>query len=237
VQKQNLRAAELEDLVREIEQEVAETAAYTGCERLRPAVRAALATVRRHLFVPRMEVDWAYANRPLPIGYRQTISQPYIVAIMTELAEVQEGDKVLEIGTGSGYQAAVLAELGAQVISLEVVPELAREARERLAKLGYDSVTVVEGDGRRGWPAQAPYDAILVTAAGDRVPQALLEQLAAGGRLVMPVRASSGEGFGLFTALTGQPGQVLRKLVKRSDGRIETRDLLPVAFVPLVGED
>ena len=151
-------------------------------------VLRAMRAVPRHLFVPEEEQEYAYGDFPLPIGYGQTISQPYIVALMTDLLELREGDKVLEIGTGSGYQAAILAEIpGIEVYTVEIIPELAESARERLARLGYTRVHCKQGDGYYGWPEHAPYDAIIVTAAPDHVPQPLVEQLAPGGRLVIPI--------------------------------------------------
>src|SRR5262245_4719938 len=184
-----------------------------------PAVVRAMRVVPRHEFVPDAVRAQAYADEPLPIGHRQTISQPYIVALMTELAAVRPGDRVLEVGTGSGYQAAVLAELGAQVYSIEIVEPLARGAAATLRRLGYDRVRVRHGDGYRGWPDAAPFAAIVVTAAPPEVPPALVAQLAPGGRLVIPV---------------GTAEQELRVLVKTSAG-IETRTVVPVQFVPMVG--
>jgi protein-L-isoaspartate(D-aspartate) O-methyltransferase len=182
-------------------------------------VLAAVREVPRHRFVPEHESDAAYRDTPLPIGSRQTISQPYIVAIMTELAEVSAGERVLEVGTGSGYQAAVLAALGAEVHSIEIVPELAERARLTLLALGY-RVNVIAGDGYRGLPEKAPFDAILVTAAPGHVPQPLIDQLAEGGRLVLPV---------------GEAEQELRVLTKRG-GAVTTRSVFPVRFVPMTGE-
>lgn len=183
-----------------------------------PRVLAAVRAVPRHRFVPEGLIDRAYEDRPLPIGSGQTISQPYIVAVMTELLGVGPGDRVLEVGTGSGYQAAVLAELGAEVWSLEIVPELADSARVRLAAEGYAAVHVVTGDGYAGLPEQAPFAGILVTAAPPSVPEALVEQLAEGGRLVLPVGGAS---------------QELRVLTKTGEGVREERKF-PVRFVPMV---
>ncbi len=185
-------------------------------------VLEAMRSVPRHLFVPEEERDYAYGDYPLPIGFGQTISQPYIVALMTELLELKPGDKVLEIGTGSGYQAAVLAAIpGVEVYSIEIIPELARSAQERLKQLGY-KVTCKQGDGYFGWPEYAPFDAIIVTAAPDHIPPPLVEQLAVGGRMVIPV---------------GPPGgyQVLWKLVKQPDGELKAYNYGGVAFVPLTG--
>jgi protein-L-isoaspartate(D-aspartate) O-methyltransferase len=174
--------------------------------------------VPRHLFVSPEERAHAYEDHPLPIGGSQTISQPYIVALMTELAGGKPGDRVLEIGTGSGYQAAVLAELGAEVYGIEIVEPLATRAGETLRRLGYDGVQVRHGDGYGGWPEAAPFAAIVVTAAPPEVPPALVEQLAPGGRLVIPV---------------GETEQELRLLVKTPAG-LETRLVVPVRFVPMV---
>ncbi len=182
-------------------------------------VLAAMRTVPRHEFVPEPQRPEAHADRPLPIGHGQTISQPYIVALMTELAAVRPGHRVLEIGTGSGYQAAVLAELGADVHSIEIVEPLARDAERTLDRLGYGRVRVRHGDGWRGWPEAAPFQAIVVTAAPPEVPPALLAQLAPGGRLVIPV---------------GTGTQELRVLVRTPSG-VETRRVVPVRFVPMVG--
>lgn len=181
-------------------------------------VLRAMRAVPRHLFVPEGMRDHAYEDRALPIGYHQTISQPYVVAAMTEALRGERGMKVLEIGTGSGYQAAILAELGLRVWSIEIVPELARSARERLRRLGYASVTVIEGDGYAGWPPEAPYDRIIVTAAPPDVPQALRDQLAVGGRMVLPV---------------GDLDQDLIVLEKTADGFVRSV-LFPVRFVPMV---
>jgi protein-L-isoaspartate(D-aspartate) O-methyltransferase len=177
-------------------------------------------TVPRHLFVPSEYLDQAYDDHPLPIGYGQTISQPYIVALMTEKLKIKRGDKVLEIGTGSGYQAAVLAQLGVEVYSVEIVPQLARAAQDRLTQLGY-AVTVKQGDGYYGWEEHAPYDAIVVTAAPDHVPQPLVKQLKDGGRLVIPVGPQ-----GSF--------QTLWQFTRQGDD-LKAVDLGGVAFVPLVG--
>ncbi len=184
-------------------------------------VLAAMRQVPRHLFVDARERAQAYEDHPLPIAGNQTISQPYIVALMTELADLTPAEKVLEIGTGSGYQSAVLSRLAKEVYSIEIVPELARESAERLRKLGYGNVTVMEGDGYRGWPEHAPFDAILVTAAPERIPQPLLDQLAPGGRMIIPV--------GTFF-------QELKVLSKGKSGKITEKDILPVRFVPMTGE-
>jgi protein-L-isoaspartate(D-aspartate) O-methyltransferase len=190
---------------------------------LGPAVRDALARVPRHQFVPRLERGLAYANRPLSIGHGQTISQPYIVAIMTQLLDPGPESRVLEIGTGCGYQAAVLAEIAAGVWTIERIPALAEAAAQRLARLGYTNIHVRAGDGSLGWPGEAPFDAIIVTAAAGAIPPALIDQLARGGRMVTPV---------------GVPGreQALTVVDKARDGAITERTCLPVAFVPLVEE-
>lgn len=185
-------------------------------------VMAAMERVPRHAFVPVNQQSAAYENRPLAIGYGQTISQPLIVALMTDLLCLEAGANVLEIGTGSGYQAAVLAELGAQVHSIEVVDALAVDAQHRLSALGYRNVSVQVGDGHRGWAEHAPYDGIIITAACDDVPPALLEQLKTGGRLVVPIR----DGLG---------GQWLTLVEKDPQGRTKRTAVLAVAFVPLVG--
>jgi len=223
-----------EALLAEIAAEVAATKAWIGRDHLDPKVLAAMARVPRHAFVPRDYRSFAYDNRPLPIGQGQTISQPYMVAVMTDLAEVGPSDRLLEVGTGCGYQAAVLAELAQRVITLESVPELAVSAAERLQRLGYDNVAVQQADGSKGWLEAAPYQAILVTAAAKgRVPPALVEQLAPNGRLVVPVEAKSA---GIFRAsLFGWPEeQNLLLLTKDEAGRVTERKILPVAFVPLV---
>jgi protein-L-isoaspartate(D-aspartate) O-methyltransferase len=185
-----------------------------------PRVIEAMRRVPRHRFVPEEYRKEAYEDYPLPIGEGQTISQPYIVAFMTEILAPQPGQKVLEIGTGSGYQAAVLAEMGAEVTTIEILPSLAEKAQARLAELGYGRVRVMTGDGYRGYPASAPYDAIIVTAAPERIPEPLIEQLAVGGRLVVPI---------------GRYTQELKLLRKTADGTT-VEDVLPVRFVPMVGE-
>ena len=185
-----------------------------------PAVLEALAAVPRHRFVPEALAPRAYDDTPLPIGYDQTISQPYVVAYMTEAAALTPDAKVLDIGTGSGYQAAVLAEIVNRVYSIEIVPELAERSRRLLDDLGYDNVEVRTGDGYRGWPDEAPFDAIVVAAAPDHVPPALVEQLAVGARLVIPV--------GRFTQ------EIL--IVTKTAGGSTTEAVLPVRFVPMTGE-
>jgi protein-L-isoaspartate(D-aspartate) O-methyltransferase len=185
-----------------------------------PRVLSALLKVERHRFVPEEYLDSAYSDQPLPIGEGQTISQPYIVALMTELLELKGNEKVLEIGTGSGYQAAILAELAKEVYTIEIIESLASMAKNRLLELGYQNVQVKAGDGYLGWPEAAPFNAIIVTAAPDHIPKPLLDQLKEGGRMVVPV--------GTYT-------QELKKIVKRS-GKIETIDVIPVIFVPMTGE-
>jgi len=185
-----------------------------------PRVLSALLKVERHRFVPEKYLDSAYSDQPLPIGEGQTISQPYIVALMTELLALKGDEKVLEIGTGSGYQAAILAELAKEVYSVEIVEALAFTAGKRLSELGYQNVKVKAGDGYLGWPEAAPFDAIIVTAAPDHIPKPLIEQLNEGGRMVVPV--------GTYT-------QELIKIVKRS-GKIEMTTVIPVVFVPMTGE-
>jgi protein-L-isoaspartate(D-aspartate) O-methyltransferase len=187
------------------------------------AIVEVMGEVARHEFVPREYADQAYENHPLPIGYGQTISQPYIVALMTEALDFRTGDKILEIGTGSGYQAAVLAMLGAEVYTIEIIPELAREADERLDRLGYEAIHTRTGDGYFGWPEAAPFDGILVTAAPDHVPQSLVEQLAEGGVMVIPVGPVGGY-------------QELWKIILRSGDQYVSESLGPVRFVPLTGE-
>ncbi len=185
-------------------------------------VLRAMQTVPRHRFVPPDYVGQAYDDRALPIGYGQTISQPYIVALMTELLNLQEGDRVLEVGTGSGYQAAVLAELGfVEVYTIEIIPELAASAEARLQELGYTDIHIMQGDGYYGWPEHAPFDAIIVTAAPDHLPQPLFEQLAEGGRLVIPI---------------GPPGwyQTLWLFVKEN-GEKKAYNMGECIFVPLTG--
>lgn len=173
-------ARQRQQLVKEIQADVRLTRQELGIEALDKRVLEAMATVPRHEFVPSAKRAHAYENRPLPIGYGQTISQPYIVAIMTDLLQVEEDDKVFELGTGSGYQAAVLAELVQRVYTMEIIPELGERAQETLQSLGYSNVTVRVGDGYYGWEAQAPFDAIVVTAAGDHIPPPLIQQLKPG---------------------------------------------------------
>ena len=212
-----------QQLVERIAGDVRDTGAYLDRERLDPRVLHSLATVPRHEFVPEDQRRHAYENRPLPIGYGQTISQPYVVAVMTELLEPHADDRVLEIGTGSGYQAAVLAGLVKQVYSIEIIGALAERARGVLDRLGYDNIETRIGDGYYGWEEQAPFDAIVVTAAADHVPPPLIRQLKPGGRMLIPV------GSRFMT-------QQLILVEKAADGTLGTRLLLPVRFVPLTGE-
>lgn len=213
---------ERERMLREIDAEARYTREMIGCERFSSQVMEAMKRVPRHEFVGQGLRAHAYDNGPLPIGWGQTISQPYIVALMTELAYVGKGQKVLEVGTGSGYQTAVLAELGARVYTIEIVAELAREAAERLARLGYNAIHTRLGDGYHGWQEEAPFDAVVVTAAADEVPPPLVEQLKPGGRLIIPVGGPYG-------------AQELLLVEKRPDGSVRESNMLPVAFVPLTG--
>jgi protein-L-isoaspartate(D-aspartate) O-methyltransferase len=210
-------------LLAEVERDMRETAASTGRSALSPRVAAAMGKVPRHRFVPADRINSAYENRPLPIGHGQTISQPFIVALMTELVDPKPSDRVLEIGTGSGYQAAVLAELAARVYTIEIVRPLGERAAEVLKELGYGNVEVRIGDGYLGWPEAAPFDVIVVTAAPDHMPQPLVDQLAPGGRLIAPVGTQGGI-------------QQLQLLRKDAGGRAVTRSVLAVRFVPLTRE-
>jgi len=212
----------MQRLLDEIRDEVRDTRELTGRPVLDARVLEALRGVPRHMFVPDDLQASAYVNHPLPIGHGQTISQPYIVALMSDLIQPRAGDVVLEVGTGSGYQAAILARLVKQVYSLEIIEELAAQARVRLQRLGCDNVEVRAGNGRFGWPEHAPYDSIMVTAAAPRIPPALIEQLKPGGILVMPVGSR-------------YLGQELLVLEKDALGGLEERRVLPVAFVPLTG--
>jgi protein-L-isoaspartate(D-aspartate) O-methyltransferase len=215
-------AAQRQHMVEEIEASARDTSAWIGKAALDRRVMTVMGRVPRHEFVPSEWRSYAYENRPLPIGHGQTISQPYIVALMTDLLQVGPSAVVLEIGTGSGYQAAVLAELAKSVYTIEIIEGLATEARERLHRLGYRNVEVKLGDGYYGWEAHAPFDAIVVTAAAGQIPPPLIRQLRPGGRMVIPVGSSF---------LTQQ----LILVEKKPDGTLKTRQLLPVAFVPLTG--
>ena len=205
-------------MVDHIEQAYASAAYPVTDESVLEAMRA----VPRHAFVPEIRRGRAYDDTPLSIGHGQTISQPYIVALMSQLAEVEPGMKVLEVGTGSGYQAAVLAEIGAVVYSVEIITPLAERAGEWLEAAGFDAVTAAERDGYYGWPEYAPFDRIVVTAAADHIPQPLVQQLKAGGRMVIPV----GPRWGM---------QELMLVEKDDSGDTRTRSLVPVRFVPLTG--
>lgn len=216
-------ASERRRMAEEITVLARETRAETGKRGLDERVMAVMAGVPRHEFVPADQLPYAYQNRPLPIGHGQTISQPYIVALMTDLARVEPGHKLLEVGTGSGYQAAVLAHLAQAVYTIEIVEPLGLQATQRLKKLGYDNVQVRLGDGYHGWEEHAPYDAILVTAAASHIPPPLIRQLKTGGRMVIPVGAA-------FLV------QQLMLVEKNRDGTVSTRQILPVAFVPLTGK-
>jgi protein-L-isoaspartate(D-aspartate) O-methyltransferase len=207
-------------MVAEIAALARETGAETGRPRFGDAVMAAMGKVPRHRFVPLLQQIFAYDNRPLPIGAGQTISQPYIVALMTDLLDPKAGDKVLEVGTGSGYQAAVLAELVAKVYTIEIVEPLGKQAKRVLGELGYRNVEVRIGDGYGGWPEAAPFDSIVVTAAPAEVPRPLIDQLKPGGRMVIPVG-------GTYDV------QQLLLVEKRLDGTATTKRTLPVRFVPL----
>ena len=216
-------------LIEEIERNARDTAHWTGRKVFSASTMDAMARVPRHLFVGDGFERAAYVNRPQPIGHGQTISQPYIVALMTDLLDLEGGERVLEIGTGSGYQAAVLSEVlaeapsdaGGHVYTIEIVRALGEAARKRLADLGRENVTVRIGDGYKGWPAEAPFDAIMVTAAPPNIPQALIDQLKPGGRMVVPVGRAHDR-------------QTLTVVTKDADGRVTIDQVLPVAFVPMV---
>lgn len=216
-------AAARAEMVREVEAMAREAGSYTGRRVLDERVIEALSTVPRHKFVPENMRSRAYLNRPQPIGHDQTISQPFIVALMTDLAGIQAGEKVLEIGTGSGYQAAVLAELGAEIYTIEIIPELGEKAARILNELAYENIHTRISDGYQGWPEAAPFDAILLTAAPESVPQTLVDQLAADGRMIVPVGARGGM-------------QTLTVVQKKPDGSTVTREVVPVSFVPMVQE-
>jgi protein-L-isoaspartate(D-aspartate) O-methyltransferase len=217
---QDAFAARRADMVAEIAATARATGSETGRPTFAPGVMAAMGKVQRHLLVPAEQVRYAYENRPLPIGHGQTISQPYIVALMTDLTDPKPTDVVLEVGTGSGYQAAVLAELVAKVYTIEIVEPVGRQGAEGLAKLGYRNVFTRIGDGYNGWPEAAPFDSIVVTAAAPSVPQPLVDQLKPGGRLVIPVG--------------GQwDVQQLLLIEKKADGATTSRRTIPVRFVPL----
>ncbi len=208
-------------LLAEIEANARETVSWTGREKFSDRVMAAMERVPRHEFVKPGDQVAAYVNRPQAIGFGQTISQPYIVALMTDILDLTDSDRVLEIGTGSGYQAAVVAELAGRVFSIESVAKLATSARERLGSLGYGNVEIRTGDGFEGWPEEGPYDAIIVTAAPERIPGALIEQLRPGGRMAIPIGRV-------------HETQTLIRITKDPQGETTEQAMLPVAFVPMV---
>ena len=216
--------AQVDEMLRTIDAESRLTQGFTGRAALRPEVMEAMGRVPREEFVPKHLKSMAYENHPLPIGEGQTISQPFIVALMTDLLNPDPDDIILEVGAGSGYQAAVLSLLVKQVYTLEIIPSLAETTSARLRRLGYDNVEVCQGDGHGGWPEHAPFDGIIVAATAPRVPPALKEQLKPGGRIVIPI---------------GYPdrAQDLLVLEKDEDENFTTRDILSVAFVPLTGEE
>jgi len=208
-------------MVSEVDAMYAETQGETGLAEMSPAVRAALGKVERHRLVPASQASAAYRNHPLPIGSGQTISQPYVVALSTDLLQINSSSSVLDVGTGSGYQAAVLAEIAGRVFSVEILEGLAAVARKNLEDLQYNNVEILVGDGYKGWPEKAPFDGIVVTAAAPRVPQALVDQLKPGGRLVIPI-GGNGE------------MQWLKLVTRRAGGGYDEKRILPVRFVPLV---
>lgn len=214
---------ERKNMIAEIQETVHYTSDYTRKKSLDDKVMSVMARVPRHEFIPKSLWKYAYENRPLPIGEGQTISQPYIVALMTDLAGINKDSIVLEVGTGSGYQAAVLAELAKHVYTIEIIEELGKKADQTLERLGFKNVSVRIGDGYNGWPEHAPFDAILVTAAPEIIPKPLIEQLKPGGRLVIPV----GERYAT---------QTLKVVEKNASGKLEEHDVLPVGFVPLTGD-
>ncbi len=216
-------ATERRQMLEDIRQLTAQTAAETGRTTLDPRVLDAMGRVPREAFVPPKQAGSAYKNRPLAIGHGQTISQPFIVALMTELLQLKPTDTVLEVGTGSGYQAAVLSLLAREVFTIEIIPELGNAAAATLRRLGYANIKTRIGDGYQGWPAYAPFDAIIITAAPDHVPAALVEQLKPEGRMVIPVG--------------GAREQDLMLITKNRDGTTTNTTVIPVSFVPLVKGD
>ncbi len=222
VQAEEDYAMARQELVSEIKDNVRATRFYLDREKLDEKVMQMMATVPRHEFVPEESRRLAYENRPLSIGYGQTISQPYIVAIMTDLLDLRPDARVLELGTGSGYQAAVLSGLVKEVYTIEIVEALGLAAKERLARLGYDNVTVKVGDGYYGWEEQAPFDAIIVTAAASHIPPPLSQQLKIGGKMIIPVGT-------MFLT------QQLLLVTKQEKGKLVSRQILPVRFVPVTG--
>lgn len=213
----------LQHLLDEIESEYKYTRNMTGKDALDRKVKAAIANTPRDLFVAESYSNQAFDNRPLPIGHGQTISQPYIVALMTDLLEIEAEDRILEIGTGSGYQTAILSQLCKQVYTIEYVAVLADKVRARFKKLGYDNIKTINGNGYDGWAAYAPYDGIIVTAGATHIPAPLIKQLKAGGRMVIPVGLSN-----MY--------QKLLLVSKDENGKVDTKDILDVAFVPFQGE-
>ncbi len=210
------------ELIKIIEEDVKQTSLELNKSELDPRVMKAMASVPRHEFVPPEEVPNAYENRPLPIGHGQTISQPYIVAIMTDMLNLKPDSKVLELGTGSGYQAAILGEMAGEVYTIEIVEPLGVSAKKRLQRLGYKNVTTKVGDGYYGWEEHAPFDAIIVTAAASHIPPPLIKQLKPGGRMVIPV------GSRFMT-------QQLLLVDKHEDNKVVSRQVMPVLFVPVTG--
>ena len=208
-------------LLREIERDAKETEFWTGRTRFSRRTMTAMAVVPRHKFVLSGDEAVAYVNRPQAIGHGQTISQPYIVALMTDLLDLTGSEKVLEIGSGSGYQAAVLAQVADQVFTIEIVKELAQSAAQSLDRLGYEHHHIRHGDGFLGWLEKAPFDAIMVTAAPERIPQALVDQLKPGGRMIIPIGRAHDR-------------QILTLVVKDASGHTSTDNVLPVTFVPMV---
>jgi protein-L-isoaspartate(D-aspartate) O-methyltransferase len=210
-------------MIRTIETQARDLSSAIGRDHIDPRVLDVMGTIPRHDFVPENLRQVSYEDRPLPIGFGQTISQPLIVALMTDVLNINPSSSVLEVGTGSGYQAAVASTLARQVYTIEIIPELARSAADRLRRLGYTNVAVRIGDGYFGWPDVAPFDGIIVTAASGHIPSPLLEQLKPGGRMVIPVGPPLGQ-------------QHLTVVERAADGRVKTRQLFPVRFVPLTGQ-
>jgi protein-L-isoaspartate(D-aspartate) O-methyltransferase len=210
-------------MIRTIETQARDLSSAIGRDQINPRVLEVMGAIPRHEFVPEDLRQASYEDRPLPIGYGQTISQPLIIALMTDTLNINRSSLVLEVGTGSGYQAAVAAALAHQVYTVEIIPELARTAANRLRQLGYTNVAVRIGDGYFGWPDVAPFDGIIVTAAAAHIPPPLLEQLKPGGRMVVPVGPPLGQ-------------QHLTVVERAADGRVKTRQLFPVRFVPLTGQ-
>jgi protein-L-isoaspartate(D-aspartate) O-methyltransferase len=208
-------------MVAEVDAMYAETARETGLAAMSPAVRKAMGKVERHRLVSAAQASSAYRNHPLPIGGGQTISQPYIVALSTDLLQIEPNSVVLDVGTGSGYQAAVLAEISAKVYSIEIIESLGKDAGKRLEELGYGNIEIRIGDGYKGWPEKAPFDGIVVTAAAPEVPPALMAQLKPGGKMVIPVGGSGDV-------------QLLKVITRRADGGYDEKRVLAVRFVPLV---